>query len=237
MLLISESYCESGSLGKKHLWRSRPDQRHSEKVMFAGRRDLGIKAAAACWVSFTSFGRGWAEVGVAGSQDRWSVLGQAASSRPALAQALHAPALHSPAAGHGALRGKHNLGSHCTPPEPLKPKGSLQASCMRLSEQERSRSGMLLFTSPYQDQLCKDTCVFWLFKDSAENLLPCLGIETETEHFRNVFLIVCVDFFWSLRLWAQPCCLNTDKTPIGTIIMVVSGKNHCEFRRKSNEVF
>lgn len=63
MLLISESYCESRSLGKKPLWRSRPDQRYSEKVMFAGCRALGSKAAAACWGEFYLFwqglGRSW----------------------------------------------------------------------------------------------------------------------------------------------------------------------------------
>lgn len=149
-------------------------------------------------LSFTSFHRDGAEVGVAGSQDRWFLLGQAASSGSALAQALHAPGLHSPATGHRALsRGENRTLSFIaqTLGAPESQRGSFQGPRMRLSKQERAGSGVLLFTNPHQGQLFEDVCIFWLFKDSAENLVPYLGIDTETEHFRNLFLIVCIDFF------------------------------------------
>lgn len=84
---------------------NRPDQWGSEKVVFAGYRILSNSKHLE--LSFTSFRGDWAEVGVAGSQDSWFLLGQAASSWSALAQALHTPGLHSPTTGHRALgRGK-----------------------------------------------------------------------------------------------------------------------------------
>ena len=122
-------------------------------------------------------------------------------------------------------------------------RSNFQGLWMRLSKRERSGSDVLQFSSAPSgpgSQRCVhlfSSPKVWLFKDSAENLVPYLGIETETEHLENLFLIVCTDFFWTLSLWAQPCCLNRDKTPIGTIIRAVSGEKHYAFAGRSMKYF
>lgn len=135
-------------------------------------------------------------------------------------------------------RGKQNLVFHCTDSgSPWKPKGELSRA---LDETFKAREGRIRCAAVHQSPsgpTFQRHVHLLVFKDSAENLVPYLGIDTETEHFRNLFLIVCIDFFWSLSLWAQLCCLNTDKTPIGTIIMAVSGENHYVFAGRAMKYF
>lgn len=133
--------------------------------------------------------------------------------------------------------GKQNLGFIAEILRALKAKGRALKGLGWDFQSKRGQDQVCCCSpSPIRTNFSK-TCVSWLFKDPAGNLVPYLGIETENGHFRNLFLVVCMDFFWSLSFWAQLCCLNTDKTPTRTIIMAVSGENYYGFAGRAMKYF
>lgn len=121
-------------------------------------------------------------------------MGQASRRWSPLAQALYTPGLHSPSTCYCTLqRGKSesrlSLQSHSgSPGKPKKePLGALDETC----KAREVRIGCVAVQHAPSEPAFQ-RCVHlsslpkvWLFKHSAETLVPYLGIETEAEHFRK----------------------------------------------------